>query len=245
MGADLRLAAGRLGDASRVEGPGVGRAVTGSANVLLNQRPALRVGDRGVHRARGGNGEWEAEAGAPRVLINGSRVVRIGDPVHDGRRRGKMVQGSPNVLVGNHVAGERTQRFATKMLLTDMPGPAGVPLMHARWSLFLGDRLVEEGETDATGKLAIHSTLEPNRAYELRYPGRTVEIVAGAGMDVTTVKGQQLRLAFLGYHPGPATGHPCPAFEAALRELQIDNQLDVDGVCGLETQGKLSSLAGW
>lgn len=246
MSGRSRLAAGRLGDASRVKSRDVGRAATGSANVLINHRPALRVGDRGVQRASGGTSEWEAIAGAPRVLINGSRPVRLGDVVRDDdHNEGELVQGSPNVLIGNYVAGEREERFATEMVLTDMPGPLGVPLMHAPWSLLLDGRLVERGETDATGKLRIVTTLEPNRAYELRYPGRTVEIVTGASVAIETIKGQQARLAFLGYHPGHATGRVTPTFLAALKEFQIDNDLVPDGDCGPMTRDKLLGKAGW
>lgn len=224
----------------------VGRSATGSVNVLVNRRRALRVGDKGVHETCQGTGEWEATHGAPRVLINNKRAHRLGDDVrYRGGWTGHTVQGSPDVLIGNYVAGERAEQFAASMVLTDMPGPAGAPLMHAPWRLLLDGRMVERGETDASGRLQLTTRLLPNRAYELRYPGRTVEIVTGASAAADTVRGQQLRLAFLGYHPGDVTGRVGPTMTAAVTEFQIDNELDPSGECDADTQAKLAASAGW
>lgn len=69
---------------------------TASANVLINGQRALRVGDRGPPKT------WNALEGAPTVLINGWRAHRCGD-AHE---NGELAQGSPDVLVGNHVVQE-------------------------------------------------------------------------------------------------------------------------------------------
>jgi uncharacterized Zn-binding protein involved in type VI secretion len=239
-------AAARLGDASRSDGQ-VGRSVTASPNVLINRRPALRQGDQGVHRRGQAGAEWEAIAGAPRVLINGRRAQRIGDVIGEtsGSAQGELVEGSPDVLIGDYVAGERTEPFAATWVLTDMPGPAGVPLLHTPWKLLLDGRVMEEGETDASGKARMKTKLAPNRSYELRYPGRSVEIVTGEAASIETVKGQALRLAFLGYHPGPVTGRSTPKLAAALTEFQIDAGLEPTGACSPETKSKLAEKAGW
>ena len=78
--------AGRLGDRSRVpedshscpECPhdAVGPSKTGSDDVLINDRPALRVGDRGEHADCCGPQLWFAARGAPAVDIGSEEAVR-------------------------------------------------------------------------------------------------------------------------------------------------------------------------
>lgn len=80
--------AGRLFDRSHKKE----EAATASEDVLINNRPALRVGDRGAPKT------WNALEGAPAVLINGRRAHRCGD-AHE---RGCLIEGSANVLVGDH-----------------------------------------------------------------------------------------------------------------------------------------------
>lgn len=72
---------GRLGDKSNVSAdahgcpacphPAIGPAVCGSPDVNVNSRPALRVGDSGIHAACCGPNTWQAVQGAPSVFING------------------------------------------------------------------------------------------------------------------------------------------------------------------------------
>ncbi|APR78677.1 Hypothetical protein A7982_04024 [Minicystis rosea] len=70
-------------------GPGKVPAITGSDNVLVNGRPALRVTDKGE--------TWTATKGATHVLINGKQAFRREDPTVGGQ----LVEGSDNVLVGD------------------------------------------------------------------------------------------------------------------------------------------------
>lgn len=107
-------AAGRLGDKSQcphcshgcpacghsVTGP----AVTGSPNVRINSKPALRVGDRGEHASCCGGNTWEAVQGAPGVRVNGRPAFRVGDAAHHCGGMGKLVEGSSNVNIGNYSA---------------------------------------------------------------------------------------------------------------------------------------------
>ncbi|MEO7327836.1 MAG: hypothetical protein ABI193_04620 [Minicystis sp.] len=108
------FAAGRRGDRSQVEEgpcpvckkPPIGPSTTGSENVLINSLPAARVHDRGLHTAGCPAGAWEADEGAPAVLVNHQNAHRFGDgAAHRGGQRGKLVEGSPNVLIGNRVVG--------------------------------------------------------------------------------------------------------------------------------------------
>lgn len=101
---------GRLGDSSHapVDAHGCpgcphnvkGPAVTGSADVLVNGRPALRMGDQGIHAACCGPNMWVAVMGSGTVLINGRPAHRKGDlDLHCGGP-GKLEEGSDDVIVG-------------------------------------------------------------------------------------------------------------------------------------------------
>lgn len=104
-------AQGRLGDRSynardvhscpacthSVTGP----AVTGSEDVLVNGRPALREGDDGVHTLCCGSNTWQAVKGSSSVLINGRGAFRCGDRSEHCGGRGLLVDGSPDVFVGD------------------------------------------------------------------------------------------------------------------------------------------------
>lgn len=82
-----------------------GPAVTSSANVAINGRGALRLGDSGVHSSCCSEGTWQATRGAPRVLINDLAAHRTTDAtVHCGGS-GALVSGSPNVLIGDQSRG--------------------------------------------------------------------------------------------------------------------------------------------
>lgn len=103
-------AQGRLGDNSfapadvhgckRCPHPVKGPATAGSSNVLVNGKPALRVGDNGVHSGCCGPNTWVAVGGSGTVLINNKGAHRKGDfDAHCGGD-GKLIQGSADVIVG-------------------------------------------------------------------------------------------------------------------------------------------------
>ncbi len=102
---------GRLGDKSEAKGDGhgcpacphnvTGPAVTGSPDVLVNNKPALRVTDMGIHGACCGPNLWQAAIGSGTVLINSLAAHRKGDTdVHCGKD-GELIEGSPDVDVGD------------------------------------------------------------------------------------------------------------------------------------------------
>jgi uncharacterized Zn-binding protein involved in type VI secretion len=101
---------GRLGDKSMVPAdshgclacphPAVGPAVAGSPNVFVNKRPALRVGDPGIHAACCGPNTWTAQQGSGTVFINGKAAHRLGDADKHCGGMGKLIEGSGNVIVG-------------------------------------------------------------------------------------------------------------------------------------------------
>ena len=103
-------AQGRLGDksfaATDTHGcpacphPVIGPAVQGSPDVLVNFRPALRVGDMGIHAPCCGPNMWRAAKGSKSVLINNKPAHRKGDKDSHCGGSGKLIEGSPDVIVG-------------------------------------------------------------------------------------------------------------------------------------------------
>ncbi len=101
---------GRLGDKSQTEAdahgcpacphPATGPATKGSPDVLVNNRPALRAGDQGVHTACCGPNMWTAALGSSTVLINNMPAHRKGDMDTHCGSVGQMIEGSEDVLVG-------------------------------------------------------------------------------------------------------------------------------------------------
>lgn len=83
-----------------------GPAVAGSRNVLVNDRPAIRVGDPGIHAACCGPNTWNAKTGSASVLINGRKAHRHGDSVQHCGGSGSTISGSPNVVVGDYTTGQ-------------------------------------------------------------------------------------------------------------------------------------------
>lgn len=104
-------AQGRLGDLSRVDSDAhgcpacphtcIGPAIIGSPNVYVNNMPALRVSDLGMHAACCGPNMWTATQGSSVVYINGMKAHRKGDEDMHCGAMGKLTQGSPNVFVGD------------------------------------------------------------------------------------------------------------------------------------------------
>jgi uncharacterized Zn-binding protein involved in type VI secretion len=80
--------------------PVQGPAITGSPTVMVNNKPALRVTDQGVHTACCGPNMWVATIGSPTVLINNLPAHRQGDMTTHCGGVGQLIEGSPDVLVG-------------------------------------------------------------------------------------------------------------------------------------------------
>lgn len=76
-----------------------GPAVAGSTDVMINDMPALRLGDPGIHAACCGPNTWKAAQGSPNVLINGKAAVRMGDQTQHCGGVGQTAAGSSNVLI--------------------------------------------------------------------------------------------------------------------------------------------------
>lgn len=77
----------------------VGPAVSGSPDVLINGKPAVRVGDSGIHAACCGPNTWTASQGSPDVFVNGKPIHRLGDVDQHCGGIGRMIEASPDVLI--------------------------------------------------------------------------------------------------------------------------------------------------
>ena len=66
----------------------------------VNNRPALRVSDMGVHFECCGPNTWVATQGSTSVFINNLEAHRVGDRDQHCGGPGYMVDGSNDVLVG-------------------------------------------------------------------------------------------------------------------------------------------------
>ena len=102
--------ASRLGDKAQVQQdshgcpgcphPGVGPAISGSSNVMINGRPAVRVDDVGIHAVCCGPNMWSAAEGSSTVFVNGKPLARQNDKTRHCGGQGKMIEGSNDVIVG-------------------------------------------------------------------------------------------------------------------------------------------------
>jgi uncharacterized Zn-binding protein involved in type VI secretion len=128
-------AAGRLGDKSHTpadahacpscphsaEGP----ATTGSDDVFLNDRPALRVADTGVHDYCCGRNHWTAIAGAPAVFINDRPAHRSGDASQHCGGKGELIEGSDDVFIGDAIESESGNDQDGWAMTSPEPTPLG------------------------------------------------------------------------------------------------------------------------
>jgi hypothetical protein len=108
-------AQGRVGDKGNVQvdahgcpacpHPAIGPAIIGSPDVLTNGLPSLRVDDFGLHAVCCNTNTWVATKGAQTVFINNKPAHRKNDAQRHCGGDGKLVEGSPNVMVEDSTGG--------------------------------------------------------------------------------------------------------------------------------------------
>lgn len=168
----------RLGDKSKVPSDKhgcpacphtcIGPATSGSPNVFVNSKAATRVGDTGVHAGCCGPNTWKAVAGSATVFINGRAAHRKGDKDQHCGGGGNMIEGSPNVFVGDRNESRKLKppfKGAFRLLYQKSKKPAAFrPYLITR-----GDGSEVRGTTDKEGytDLVTHDEAE----------GITVEIL--------------------------------------------------------------------
>lgn len=164
-------AAGRLGDHSKCRPHGaLGPSVTASDDVFINDLGALRVGDDGTYPCQCAS--WTASEGAPGVYVNKRRLHRVGDDDPPG----VLNDGSPDVVVGDHVAedarGELTTWAGFRLVASERHPIVGarIKVTHAGVEHF--------GVTDERGQVTLDGLpIEPRElTWEVLEPYETFEV---------------------------------------------------------------------
>jgi uncharacterized Zn-binding protein involved in type VI secretion len=68
---------------------------------MVNNQPAVRVTDTGIHSQCCGPNTWIAIQGSQSVLINNLQAHRLNDQDQHCGGLGYMIEGSPDVFVGD------------------------------------------------------------------------------------------------------------------------------------------------
>lgn len=129
--------------------PTIGPAIEGSPNVLTNGRPAIRLGDPGIHAACCGPNTWKAINGSATVFINNKAAVRRGDATQHCGGAGKMVEGSPNVIIGDSTS-SGSRPAAASLTAMGQPG-VGAGGGHAAASVGSSNSPVSSSPGSSTG----------------------------------------------------------------------------------------------
>lgn len=171
--------AGRVGDKAQCPAdahgcPGcahgvIGPGVAGSPDVQINGKPALRVGDPGIHAACCGPNTWKAAAGSSTVFINGKPAHRLGDMTQHCGGVGKLIEGSPNVTIGDASGGKPPQVHftpvqdpeATHWIEYKLADEKGMPLKNVRCRVTIPGRGTVVTLTDENGILKVERLRKP------------------------------------------------------------------------------------
>ena len=147
--------------------PASGPAISGSPNVNINSRAALRVADSGVHAACCGTNSWTATTGARTVFINGKSAHRLGDQTQHCGGLGHLSEGSTNVFIGDSssVGGQESEQsesmFDEHFVLID--DRTGRPVQNRNYRMESDNGLSASGRTSDTGKTEILSGQRPHK----------------------------------------------------------------------------------
>jgi len=112
--------------------PCKGPAITASANVFIQGKEALRVGDRGVHSACCGPNTWVVIEASAQVHVNGQPLVRVGDRTQHCGAIGKLttgaamvVDGSPSMFTIMNNMEKMSNESMSSVIANPAPGAAG------------------------------------------------------------------------------------------------------------------------
>lgn len=92
----------------------VRQRAAGSENVLINNRPAMRMGDGGP--------DWTVVSGAPGVFVNSRSIARRSDAVVIKDSSATFRSASANVFVGNFVRSSPSIKPCLRVRLADVFG---------------------------------------------------------------------------------------------------------------------------
>jgi hypothetical protein len=213
--------------------------------VNINGKPALRVGDKGTHAACCGSNTWKAVKGAPRVLINGRAVHRIADKTQHCGGSGRLIEGSPDVIVGDYMKGDHeTLRPILEIRLYDQFARP-LPFAPCVWTAPGREPRAERAQPDAL--ITIRDLEVPTRVHvkwsrpkpgdgpSSPPPKLTDEFefaldVAFELPENTSMTASLLRLTNMGYVRGPTTTDDIREFQRDYKtrfpDLVIDGKLN-------------------
>lgn len=189
-------AQGRLGDKGHVPACvhgcpacphlAVGPAITGSPDVRCDGRPALRVGDRGVHAACCGANTWSATEGARTVMINNRPAHRMHDAQQHCGGQGRLIEGSPTVMVDDADGAPSTRSISPAQLELRVGTSAGAPARGARFAVTLPDGAIVRGTADGNGVIKIAGLAQRGACLvELPDTGVTLMAMIGTAQRIT------------------------------------------------------------
>lgn len=105
--------------------------------------------------------------------------------------------------------------------------------------------------TDGAGKIELeippsahNATLVIQDAQQTPYAGLTIPIKIGDLDPLEEVSGQRARLNNLGYVCAETGSADSAEFRSAVEEFQCEQELQVDGICGTNTQARLKQVHG-
>lgn len=120
----------------------------------------------------------------------------------------------------------------------------GEPIPDAAWKAQLGGKW-QEGKTDSEGMLKLRLSPLCDAGLLRMEDGTEFRLLLRELDPLETVSGVQGRLNNLGYASGPVDGIAGPITEDAVRAFQADYPpLEVDGIIGPKTRGKLKEVYG-
>jgi hypothetical protein len=165
---------------------------------------------------------------------NNPNVLNPGDEVFIPEKVDKTVNAATTQV---HIFEARIQRLRLILVLRDVNG---VPLPNTECELDV-DGKITKPTTDGSGKI---ETLIPitTKGGKVTARGFDYPFWIGHLDPVDTESGQRARLANLGYYLGDSEKHDPEEFQSAVEEFQCDYGLDVDGICGSNTQKKLKEV---
>jgi len=183
-------------------------AIEGSSDIIINGKPAVRVGD--AYIAHGCNSciphPRNAAQGSSTVNFNGKPAVRVGDGINCG---GKAQTGSGNVFIGDQSwNGTISEPFKSKLQLyvTQTPGSNNHPYTFEHYKLYKDGGVVQEGLTNEDG--LIEYEFEPPWTSELKvetdigdFTYKPTALIPPENED-----GIKQRLDLLGFYEEPELG---------------------------------------
>jgi uncharacterized Zn-binding protein involved in type VI secretion len=117
--------AARLGDKAQVDAdahgcpscphPAIGPIVVGSPDVNINNKPAARLDDIGIHAVCCGPNNFTIVKGSPTVYVNGKPLARQNDKTKHCGGTGPIKEGSPDVLIDDGAsAADKLEAYVTQ-----------------------------------------------------------------------------------------------------------------------------------